>query len=30
VVTNQDLSEQLERFAKLIADQTPEKPSDDE
>jgi uncharacterized membrane protein len=30
VVTNQDLAEQLEHFAKLIADRTPEKPPDDD
>jgi uncharacterized membrane protein len=29
VVTNQDLSEHLERLAKLISDRDPEKPNDD-
>jgi uncharacterized membrane protein len=29
VVTNQDLADHLERFAKLIADRVPEKPAED-
>lgn len=29
VVTNQDLAEQMEHLAKLIADRTPEKPEED-